>query len=357
MRSIAVWNTAFLGDAILTLPLLQTLRKAWPEARLDFYTRKGFAALFSSHSAISNVYEYDKRGSAKGFGAAMAFGRELRSRNYDIWVSAHQSLRSAFIAGQSGAPLRLGYDTPKLNRIFYTKTVSRKFTELHEVERLLQLAAGLGITQFYAWPEIELPAKAENMAENLFVPLKGRPVLGLHPGSVWATKRWPEEYFAQVALLALEKGARVMLFAGPGEEANAAAVLQVLSASGKNYVIGQGADADVLDMSARLSLPELAACIARLSCYVSNDSGPMHLAWSQRVPLVALFGPTVRDLGFAPRGAESVLLEVADCDCRPCGLHGPAVCPKGHHKCMRELVPLLVWPEVEKRLFRNKAAV
>lgn len=341
---IAVWNTAFLGDAILTLPLLQTLRGAYPQASIDFYVRKGFSSLFTAHPALDNVYEYDKRGRQKSFAASLALGRELRSRRYDIWISAHQSLRSAFLAGQSRAKTRIGYDTPRLSRFFYTKTVPRRFPELHEVDRLLQLVKPLGISVLSEWPEITLAPELREKTAAFFSGLKDRPVLGLHPGSVWATKRWPAGYFAQLARMALAKGARVMLFAGPGEEDT---VTEVLSAASPGYLAGQG----IIDMSGRLSIPELAAYIAELDCYVSNDSGPMHLAWAQRVPLVAIFGPTVRGLGFAPRGENSVLLEVNNLDCRPCGLHGPQNCPRGHHRCMGDLNAEMVWAEVEKRLF------
>jgi heptosyltransferase-2 len=286
----------------------------------------------------------------------MAFGKELRSRRYDIWVSAHQSLRSAFIAGQSKAELRIGYDTPKLNRIFFTSTVPRGFPERHEVDRLLQLARGLGITVMNTWPEIELPAEVREKAMDFFRPLKSRPTLGLHPGSIWATKRWPVEYFAQIAVYAIEKGARIMLFAGPGEEEIADGMLkEIQRLEGGICKIGNDVEADIVNLSGRLSIPELAAYIAELNCYVSNDSGPMHMAWAQRVPLVALFGPTVRELGFDPRGPNSVLLEAQGLDCRPCGLHGPQVCPRGHHRCMRDLTPGKVWPEVERRLFWGMA--
>ena len=75
----------------------------------------------------------------------------------------------------------------------------------------------------------------------------------------------------------------------------------------------------------------------------------MHLAWAQRVPVTALFGPTVRELGFAPRGEMSSVME-ADVPCRPCGLHGHKACPKGHFDCMKNIDPEAVWRDVERKL-------
>ena len=163
----------------------------------------------------------------------------------------------------------------------------------------------------------------------------------MHPGSVWATKRWPAGYFAAVGAKALRNGSRVLLFAGPGEESIAAEVRERITA--------EAGDSGLTDLSGKLDLPRLAAWIGRLSCYLTNDSGPMHLAWTQRVPTVALFGPTVREWGFFPRGERTTVFEVP-LACRPCGLHGPQQCPKGTHDCMRRIDPEEVWGKVAQEL-------
>ena len=111
MKRIAVWNTAFLGDAVLTLPLIQTLSDAFPGSEIDFYVRRGLASLFEAHPALHAVYEYDKRRIAGNnrLSALLKSGRILGGRRYDIWIGAHPSPRSALLARSSGAPLRVGY--------------------------------------------------------------------------------------------------------------------------------------------------------------------------------------------------------------------------------------------------------
>jgi heptosyltransferase-2 len=354
INKIAIWNTAFLGDAILTLPLIQSLRLAYPEARLHFYTRRGFADLFREHPALEEVHEYDKGPGAsgwKGLAAIARFGRTLEAGKYDLWISCHQSLRSAYLARASRAPRRIGYKSSWFSGLCYTHSVDRRFSSLDEIERLLRLLEPLGIKNLSTWPDICLPEAALLKAGNILelAATQARmPLLGLHPGSVWATKRWPAEYFARIGALAIKKGAVVALFAGPGEERMAQ---QTAALMRRELPQGLDHDAAILNLAGSLSLSELAACIRRLDCYVSNDSGPMHLAWAQHVPLVAIFGPTVRGLGFAPRGKNSVVLEQEDLPCRPCGLHGPAECKFAHHRCMRDLGPDKVWPQVEKYLF------
>ncbi len=354
MSTICVWNTAFLGDAVLTLPLIQTLREAYPASALHFWVRRGFAPLFAAHPAIDAVFEYDKRGGQAGGLSTLRLGRRLGREGYSLWVSAHSSPRSALLARWSSAKIRIGYKQPRLNAWFYTHTVDRRFAELEEIERLEQLLLPLGLgVPAQKWPRIVLPQEVRDKAEELFQGLRGSadaPVLGVHPGSIWGTKRWLPEYFADVAARAVAEGAKVMLFAGPGEESVARQVRSLMEQS-----LPAGAMDAVLDLSGALSLVELAACLGRLSCYLTNDSGPMHLAWPQGTPVAAVFGPTVRRLGFFPRGEHASVLEIS-LDCRPCGLHGPQECPLGHHNCMRLLTPDLVWPVVLEKLSARHAA-
>jgi len=352
MSKIGVWNTAFLGDAILTLPLLQTLRAAYPGAVIDFWVRKGFGALFTAHPAISNVYEYDKRGRERGIFRSMRLGRSLGRERYALWISAHASLRSALVARWSGAKVRVGYAKPASNAWFYTHIVPRRFPELEEIERLFQLLSPLGLASrnipLSTWPEIVLPAPARDAAEAFLAELGAngkRPVLGVHPGSIWGTKRWPPEYFAAIAAMAAREGAHVLVFGGPGEEGTAEDV-----AARARGALSPAAAALVVNLAGRLSLAELAAYIGRLGCCLTNDSGPMHLAWPQRTPVTAVFGPTVRELGFFPRGESATVMELP-LPCRPCGLHGPRACPLGHHKCMRDMTPGMVWPDVAAKVF------
>ena len=347
MRRIAVWNTAFLGDAVLTLPLLQSLRLRYPDARLDFYVRSGLQGLFTPQPALSAVYGFDKRGGHKGAAGLLNTARTVRSGRYDLWISTHLSPRSGMIALASGASVRIGYKQAFLAPLVYTQTVARRFDELDEIERLLELLRPLGDGPVSTWPELALGLNESESAERFFASVQG-PALGLHPGSVWATKRWPARHFAEIGVKALQTGAHVLLFAGPGEEGIAQAVHAYIA----DGIPEQGLSR-LHNLAGQLSLPLLAAYLKHLSCYVTNDSGPMHLAWAQGTPVTALFGPTVRSLGFFPRGPGATVFETP-LSCRPCGLHGPSACPLGHHHCMTQISPERVWPDVEAKLHSKR---
>jgi heptosyltransferase-2 len=338
--TIIIWQTAFLGDAVLTLPLVQTVARRHPGADIHFVVRAGFQGLFAAHPDIAAVHGFDKRGRQKGVSGLLGMAAELRSLSPDIFISAHTSLRTALTARASGAGQRIGYSSPVWNRLAYTTTVDRRFHELEEIERLLELARPLGVSQVLAWPDITLPPEAVKAAEDFWRQHGPGPYLGIHPGSTWPTKRWPAEGYARLARMALNAGLRVLVFGGPDETGLCREVTDQ---------VALGGHPGLHDLSGRLSLTELAAFLGRLSVYVTNDSGPMHLAWAQSTPVVALFGPTVRSLGFFPRGETSVVLESA-LDCRPCGLHGHALCPEGHHRCMMDLTPESAWAEAQKLL-------
>ncbi|WP_207260925.1 lipopolysaccharide heptosyltransferase II [Desulfovibrio sp. Huiquan2017] len=340
-KKIGVWQTAFLGDAVLTLPLLRALKDRFPDADIHFFVRTGVESVFMAQPEIARVRPFAKRGAQKSLNAAVRLGWELGKDGFDLWISAHTSLRSALVAGATGIGRRIGYNRPWFNRLAYTETVDRRFDELAEIERLMELVRPLGIIGPAPRAELVLPEGASRASAHFWEAFcLDRPVLGIHPGSTWPTKCWPEEYFSQIVARAVDAGAHVLVFAGPGEEPVAARVID-------------GARTDlsrVTNLAGQLSLPELAAYFGRLDACLTNDSGPMHLAWAQDVPLVALFGPTVEALGFFPRGDNSTVLEVDGLPCRPCGLHGPKKCPEGHFKCMRDLTPDRVWAELERKL-------
>ncbi|MFH1912909.1 MAG: glycosyltransferase family 9 protein [Pseudomonadota bacterium] len=352
-RKIGVWQTAFLGDAVLTLPMLRTLADAHPGAEIHLFVRAGLESLFKAQPELTAVRGFAKRGAQKSMLSALTMGRDIGRQGFDLWISAHASLRSAMVAAATGIPRRIGYDSPWFNRLAYTDPVDRRFDELEEVERLMGLLGPLDpldplgpLERTGPAPKarLVLPPEAVAKADAFWREHCGQgPVLGIHPGSTWPTKCWPVEYFGRMAAMAAEAGARVLVFAGPGEEA----VAGVVTAQAEAH--GAGPDT-LITLAGRLSLPELAAWIDRLDAYLTNDSGPMHLAWMQDTPLVALFGPTVRRLGFFPRGAGSTVMEVP-LECRPCGLHGPRSCPLGHHDCMRTLTPDMVWNALAPTLF------
>src|SRR4051794_35480968 len=187
-----VIQTAFLGDVVLTTPLLSIL--AARHGPVDVVTTPAAAGLLEGHPAVRSVLRYDKRGSDRGWGGLRRLGRELRRRSYSRVYLPHRSLRSAALALWSGAPERVGFaDAP--GAISYTSRVPRPATG-HEVERLLALAQSVPEEQ----AQVSLPLTDEDLARaDAWLTRKGVAArfAAVAPGSIWGTKRWP--YFPELA--------------------------------------------------------------------------------------------------------------------------------------------------------------
>jgi heptosyltransferase II len=312
-RTLVV-QTAFLGDVILTTPLLSVLADRY--GPVDVVTTPAAASLLENHPAVRSVVRYDKHGADRGWRGIRRVGGVLRRQRYRRVYLPHRSVRSALLALWSGAVDRIGFaDTPAA--MTYTNRVRRSPTG-HEVERLLALAGEItGST-----PRVSLELSAEDYAAaDDWLRLHGvaAPFAALAPGSVWGTKRWP--YYAELASV-LD---RPTVIVGGQEDVPLASA--VVAAAAGRAVTAAGA----------LSLRGSAALLQRASVLVTNDSAPLHLATAVGTPVVALFGPTVPEFGFGPRGADDVALGREGLACRPCSRHGPQTCPLGHHRCMREL--------------------
>jgi heptosyltransferase II len=309
-----VIQTAFLGDVVLTTPLLSVLAARY--GPVDVVTTPAAASLLENHPAVAEVMAYDKKGSGSGWRGLRQMGSLLRARGYQRVYLPHRSLRSAALAIWSGARERIGFsDSPAA--ITYTRRVSRPSSG-HEVERLLSLAG----TAAGEAPPVTLgltPADHQAAGAWLSACGVGPRFTVMAPGSVWATKRWP--YYAELA--SRLDGPSVIV----GGREDVALAQAIVATSGGKAFSAAGA----------LSLRQSAALIQRANCLVTNDSAPLHLATAVGTPIVALFGPTVPEFGFGPRRPGDAVLARAELSCRPCSRHGPPACPLGHHRCLKEL--------------------
>ena len=322
MTSSLVIQTSFLGDTVLTTPLIAELAKRGP---VDVVTTPASAGLLANHPGIRAVVPYDKRGGDKGVRGFVRLARRLRRFGYDDAYLAQGSVRSAALALAVGARRRVGFATSAGRHLYNVNVEYRE--DLHHAARLLRLArpdaapAGAEIR-----PRL-YPGIPERGAVDRFLALhdasSDTPLVALAPASVWATKRWP--YYGELARELVSR-ARVVVLGAPDDAALAA---EVCAAAGP----------EAMNASGVLSLLGSAELIRRCSVLVTNDSAPEHLASAVDTPTVAIFGPTVPAFGFGPLARRSTTVGLDGLACRPCDRHGPRRCPLGHWKCMRELTP------------------
>ncbi len=318
-KRLALLQTAFLGDAVLTLPLLEKIKKVLPDTDVTVLTRPETAQIFASSGLASEVITDNKKTSHSFFGEFFRLLKELKQRRFDIVIVPHRSLRSALMARLAGIPIRIGFDSSAGSFLFTHKV---PFSWLiHDIERNLTLILPLSGDTDPSFPALrgKIGAlKDLGVNETIFI--------GANPGSVWPTKRWPREYWARlITELARAYDTKVLLVGGKNEVA-------------WNAEIEKAAPGSVLNLTGKTGMDDLMALIESLKLFITNDSGPMHIAVAFGVPVAAIFGPTTRELGFFPYGNNNLVLE-EELSCRPCALHGSKKCPRGHFLCMRMITP------------------
>jgi lipopolysaccharide heptosyltransferase II len=318
-------QTAFLGDIILTTPLIAALRRHLPQAELAMLVTPAAVPLVAAHPGLDRVIVDDKRGTGRGARGLVHLVRRLRAARFDVAIAAHKSVRTALALRAGGIPRRIGFATAPAAAL-YTDRVPRPATA-HDRDRLLGLLAPLGVSAVAAeearpWIAVDPASRAR--AEALLAPWRdGRPLAVLAPGSAWRTKRWPTSAFGALVRALDADGYRCLVVGGPAELGLTAAVQTAAGGVG-------------VDLGGRTDLPLLAAVMARAAVAVTNDSAPMHVASAVGVPQVAIFCATVPAQGYGPVGRRALIVE-RDLACRPCGRHGGARCPRGTDDC-RKLV-------------------
>ncbi len=324
---ILVIQTAFLGDVILTLPLIQSVKERFPDASIDVVVTPLAAGLFANHPAVTRVIAYDKRGKDRGIRGFRKLRRQIIAEKYDLALVPHRSMRSALLGGTSGIPVKIGFDR-SAGRFLLSHIVTYR-PDIHEIERNLSLLTALGIHNGSRVRPSLYPGEQDREAIQEMIrksSLNGqRELIAIAPGTIWNTKRWLKERFAETARRICEEGRSVVLI---GSHADRALCEEIKNLAGTPFV---------LNTAGSLTLLQSAEMIRRCRIIISNDSAPMHMAVAVRTPVVAIFGATVPAFGFAPYGEHDVVIEILGLSCRPCSVHGGHVCPIKTFDCMRNI--------------------
>ena len=323
--SVVVPQTSFLGDVVLTTPLLTAIRRRLRPRRLVVVVRPEARALVEGHPDVDAVLVDDKYGADRGVLGGLRVAARLRRERFDLAIVPHRSFRTAWVVAAAGIPRRVGFATSR-GAMFFHERVPRD-PERHDVERNLALLSPFGALDGAPALHVPVDPTAAERARTLLPPGDG-PLVVMAPGSVWPTKRWAAEGFATLARALVEEGARVLLVGGPDDVTVADRVV-ALAGAGVSSLAGQ------TDLATSIALIDRAAVL------VANDSAPMHLGCARGVPVVAIFCATTPALGYGPWGPRARVVEV-DLACRPCGRHGGRTCPRGTEDCMRLVDPARV---------------
>lgn len=317
-KRILIIQTAFIGDVILITPLIRAVKELYPTASIDALVVPAAAGLLKNNPDLAELLTYSKRDRA-----LLSMGRmisKLKAKGYDMAISPHSSGRTHLLMYLARIPMRIGFDRGTMPFLLTAKTPHPR--GIHKSRKNLALLKLITEQEFD--PQTELFPSAENKAkaETLLAPLHGRKLIAMAPGSVWATKCWPVEYYSELAKALSQKGYGIVLIGGKEDQPKCDTIQQSCP--------------EAINLAGKTNLLESAAAIALCQLMICNDSGALHIANAMQTRVIAFFGPTVQSLGYFPFGADDKVFET-DLECRPCSSHGPQKCPLKHHNCMKLL--------------------
>lgn len=340
-------QTAFLGDLLLSIPTLREIRYWSPQSTLTLVCRRGYGPLMQELGLCDEVIEVDKKDKKDLF-------KKMAHRKFATVFCPHQSMTSHKLVRSLQAEQKIGYKT-FWNQSYFDIRVPRNLLWPEAIRQLQLLAAVSEAMQVkleaFAQKPNSIPPWAEMSLKNLTLSTENlrvlvnekirgfkleKPYICIAPGSVWETKRWQAESYVKVATEFARNNFQILILGAPDERE----LCERLQKQTPNS----------FSLAGHCSVLQSLSFISKAKGLVCNDSGAMHMASVVACPTVAIFGPTVQELGYKPWNPKAVVLEDDRLLCRPCGQHGGRYCPITTHVCMKNIKPEKVI-EVAQSLF------
>ena len=321
-KNILVIQTAFIGDAILASSVLEKLNLFFPQAKISILVRKGNETLYNEHPFLTQTLVWNKQeGKYKSLFRLL---KTIRKQKFDTVINLHRFASSGFLTAFSKARYTSGYDKNPFSFLFDNKSKQKIGDGRHEIERyndLIESITDKTVAKPKLYPTFKQFSKIEKFVETPFVCMA--------PSSVWYTKQLPKDKWIELCN-SIPYEVTIYLLGGSGDK--------ILCEEIKN----KSAHATIQILAGELSLLESCELMKHARMNYVNDSGPLHLASSVNAPTTAFFCSTVPSYGFYPLSYKSIVIEVSDLYCKPCGLHGYKTCPKNNFRCGNEIkLPLL----------------
>ena len=359
-KNLLVRGVNWIGDAVMTLPALRVLKKALPEAKISLLVRPWVVPLFEKDPNVDEIIIYGDE--YRGIIGKVKLARMLNKKGFCSAVLFQNAFDAAFIAFLAGIKERVGYNRDA--RGFFLTTavpVPQNERKVHHINYYLNLLEQLGIKEEYSAPYLYLSLDERLSARNILKDMR-RPVLGINPGAEYGSaKRWIPERFAEVANWFLKdtEGSAV-IFGGKNEIGIAQEIEKFIGIQESNPLPpqfsnppsppfskeGQGG---ILNLAGKTSLRELIPLISECDVFVTNDSGPLHIAYAVGTPLVAIFGSTDPELTGPPPEAEgsSNVVVTSSLSCSPCF---ERTCKNNDMRCMYAITSDDVYLGIKKIL-------
>ena len=303
-----------IGDVILSTPVIKAVRDAYPDSYIACMVRPYAADIITGNPHLNEVMIYDKDGRHKSFLETLRFSNELRSKKFDLAILLHPTTRTHMVAFLAGIPERIGYNR-KLGFLL-TKRIphTKQFGLRHERDYALGLLRYIGIEPRDKTLHVPINEASERKIKDI-LRVEGvkdaDTVVVLNPGASCPSKRWQAERFAQVGdRLADKYGARIVIIASSQDKAFGDKVASMMKKGCTN-------------LSGKTTVADLASLLKRAKLFISNDSGPVHIACAVGTPVIDIFGRNDRGLSpvrWGPTGGRDVVLH-KEVGCDVCLAH------------------------------------
>ncbi len=314
--NIAVIRFSSLGDIVLTSPAVRLLAAKFPSASITYITTPYYSELARLIAGVSQVESIKKH--PESFKNKL---EQLKNRKWDLVADLQGSYRSGVVRRKLN-PGKYVTDAPPRFRRSILILFKKRLGEFYDVPtRQINCLKDWGVEDDGRGLELLQNDDLKSEVENKWPVLLKNPFV-LIPGAKHETKKWPGENWNRLFGTLVKKAPVVIL----GSEAEMPAELKEF-----------GKDNGLFDLTGKTSIPEMLEILRMSRCVVSGDTGPMHLAVAAKRPLVAFFGPTVREFGFYPFRSDSAMIIERNLWCRPCSAHGREKCPLGHFKCLKQI--------------------
>ncbi len=325
-------ETAFLGDAIVSLGLAREIKRIDNSHRVTYLVRSGIGETIAASPDVDEVLTFDKHGSENGMKGIEMKAEEIETLNFDTLFLLHSSRRSQELANRLHIKRKIGFEGMSHADLSHS-VADAGWTNRYE-RAILLLRAILPNADLHTLPRIN-PQKNSTVEEFR---QRWEKTVTLAPGSAWETKQWGNDKFLSLARILTQRGIGVIVIGGASERVVGDSVRSLCPEN------------SVLDLAGRTSFLDSMTAIKASSLLVSNDSAPVHAAVAVGTKILAIFGPTSPSFGFAPPKGCGESIELSGLWCRPCTPHGSHTCPIYTHECMRGLTVEAVLDRVEAML-------
>lgn len=316
---ILIVQTSFLGDTILSTPVIAGVKRIYPDAELWMMTTPLSSQLVARDPLLKGVIPYDKRGKDKGLKGLFNLARRIRAMGFSLVYSLHRSYRTSVLLLLSGIPMRIGFTQAKLS-FLYHQTFTRDPKE-HDVIRNLTILSGCDEPAAFPMDLRLFAPDQSELRKDVADCIPNTPYAVLVPGSAWETKMWHHQGFRQTGFYLKDRGFKVVLL-GANEDREA------------NRTVAQ--DTDFIDLAGKTNISEAMHIVKHASLVVCNDSMSLHMASAFKIPTVVVFCATSPSFGFGPWKNKARVVE-KQLPCKPCSRHGGRKCPQGTDACMKDL--------------------